>query len=125
MLLVEDDPNDVLFFKRAVAKLEFPWDLDHAGDGEEAFRKLTGPDPPTHVVLDLKIPKKNGLELLQDLRERGLPTRVIILTSSNEKADQDTAARFGVDAYLLKPASNSEFLDLVGQIRRLWDSGVR
>ncbi len=125
MLLVEDDSNDVLFFKRAVAKLEIPWELDHAGDGKEAARKLALPDPPTHVVLDLKIPKKNGLELLQDLRERGLPTRVIILTSSNEKADQDTAARFGVDAYLLKPASLSEFLDIVGQIRRLWDSGVR
>jgi PAS domain S-box-containing protein len=122
VLLVEDDANDVLFLKRAVAKLGLSWTIDVASDGEEAVRKLAGEPPATHVLLDLKIPLKSGLEVLAalraDPRTRDLP--VTVLTSSKEESDSRQAALLGIDGYVIKPVSFPDLLISVQEIDQAW-----
>src|SRR5262245_49061119 len=80
ILVVEDDSNDILFFRRALAKRGVPWTVDVASDGEQALRAISAEPPPTHVILDLKIPRKNGLEVLAQIRSepRTRDIRVIV-----------------------------------------------
>jgi len=122
VLLVEDDENDVIFLRRAVSRLRLPWALEVARDGEEALERLNCETAPTHVILDIKIPRRTGLELLAFLRgdssKRG--TRVIILTSSKEKSDLSAAAGLGFDRYLTKPVAFTDFIALVEDMARAW-----
>jgi DNA-binding response OmpR family regulator len=106
VLLVEDDPNDVNFMKRACSKAGVDWDLDVAEDGDIAVRKLLLEPRPGFVVLDLKLPKRTGLSVLTWIRQKSpVPsTRVIVLTSSDEPRDREQAVSLGVDLYLIKPA---------------------
>jgi CheY-like chemotaxis protein len=122
VLLVEDDDNDVLFFRRAASKLGLPWEIEVAGDGEAAARRLLADGAPRHVVLDLKLPRRSGLEVLAALRADPSRSgvRVVVLTSSREKADLEGATRLGVDRYLVKPVGSSDLLRMVEEIARLW-----
>lgn len=122
ILLVEDSPDDVLFFRRAAAKAGLAGEMDLAEDGDAALAKLSADPRPTHVLLDLKLPKRHGLEVLKWLRsESPAPsTPVIILTSSNEKGDQERAATLGVDRYLIKPVSFPMLVETVREIGRTW-----
>jgi CheY-like chemotaxis protein len=122
ILLAEDDSNDVLFFRRAASKLGLPWDIEVAGDGETAARILAEDGAPGHVVLDLKLPRRSGLEVLAGLRAdpSRKAVRVIVLTSSQERRDLDEATRLGVDRYLVKPVSSRELMGAVSEIARLW-----
>jgi len=121
LLLVEDNPDDVLFLKRAFAAAGLQCTLDVAEDGQEAVEKLAA-RRPTHVLLDLKLPRRPGLEVLAWLRLQpalaGLP--VIILTSSNVKSDADRARELGVDAFLVKPISTRELRSIVDLIAQRW-----
>ena len=122
VLLAEDDSNDILFFQRAAAKLRLPWVIEVATDGETAARILQEEGAPSHVVLDLKLPRRSGLEVLAALRAdpARTGTRVVVLTSSQERRDLDEATRLGVDRYLVKPVSTPELLRIVGEIARIW-----
>jgi len=126
VLVVEDDANDVLFLRRALSKRGVTWELDVASDGEQALRALSGTPPPSHIILDLKIPRKNGLEVLAHLRgePRLRDIRVIVLTSSAEKSDLERAKSLGVDQYLIKPVDFSNFLATIDQIVRTWTVNV-
>jgi CheY-like chemotaxis protein len=126
VLVVEDDSNDVLFLRRALSKRGVTWELDVASDGEQALRALSADSRPSHVILDLKIPRKNGLEVLAHLRSepRLRDIRVIVLTSSAEKSDLERAKSLGIDQYLIKPVDFSNFLDTIDQIVRLWTVNV-
>ena len=119
LLLIEDDPNDVLFFQRAVAKLKPGTAVVVARDGEEALGLLKD---ATHVVLDLKLPRKSGLEVLEWMRDRDecRGIRVSVLTSSKDPIDLDRVHRAGVDRYCVKPATFSSLMDTLRGILDDW-----
>ena len=137
ILLVEDDTNDALLLRRACRRAGVPGFDRVLPDGQEAKAYLEGIlgyrdrqafPLPSHLILDLKLPKFSGLELLawirSSLEHRRLP--VAILSSSGEPADQIRARELGVDAYYVKPNRSADLLELVREIGRLWClSGVR
>jgi CheY-like chemotaxis protein len=127
ILIAEDDDNDVLLIKRAFHQAQFENPLQVATNGEEAIAYLKGDPPfgerdkfpiPALLLLDLKMPRKNGFEVLAWVRQRpefnALP--VVVLTSSQESADINRAYSLGANSYLVKPAN---FLSLVDMINRL------
>lgn len=131
LLLVEDDPNDRLFIRRGLDKVGVGDRLRLACDGEEAVAYLEGrgayedrkENPlPALIILDLKLPRKSGLEVLEWLR--GQPKLkhipVVILTSSKEPHDMDRARQLGVVSYNVKPSGLSELTEVVQSIGRLW-----
>ena len=122
VLLVEDDPNDVHFMKRAWAKVGIEWVLDVAEDGDLAVQKLSVEPRPDYILLDLKLPKRTGLSVLAWIRrESSAPsTRVIVLTSSNETKDRDMATELGIDLYLIKPVSYPMLVALAREIAKTW-----
>lgn len=131
VLLIEDNRDDALFLERAFHKAGL-MPIDRIiDDGQEAIDYLSGGGRftdraefplPTHVLLDLKIPKVNGLEILDWLRKndsvKGIP--VAVLSSSGERLDRERAMRLGVDGYFIKPSRAGELLDVVRQLAALW-----
>jgi CheY-like chemotaxis protein len=123
VLLVEDDPEDVLFFKRSLVKAGFSWNVRVAEDGQKAVDQLSGPASGlSHVLLDLKLPVKSGLEVLEWIRKHpalgSLP--VIVLTSSDVPSDVERARSLGVDAYLIKPLTTAALVDTIRTIADRW-----
>ena len=122
ILVVEDSEDDLLFLRRAFRDAGLSTPLHAAFDGMEAIDRLSGTPRPTHVLLDLKLPRKSGLEVLAWMREssehRQLP--VIILTSSREKSDMDRARALGIHDYFVKPVSFPELVEVVRAIAGLW-----
>jgi CheY-like chemotaxis protein len=114
ILLVEDSPDDVFFFRRAVNKAGIVAETQVAVDGLEAINYLTNQGqyfdaerfgPPRVIFLDLKLPHVNGFEVLEwvrDHRERRIPP-IVVLTSSDEPEDRDRAASLGASLFLTKP----------------------
>lgn len=131
MLLVEDDPNDILLIQRAFAKACLVNPLKVVRDGEEALNYLSGTGDfadrgryplPSLILLDLKLPRKSGLEILQWLRQqpnlKHIP--VIVLTSSKESSDVSRAYDLGANSYLVKPVGFEGLLELVKSIGMYW-----
>jgi two-component system response regulator len=126
ILLVEDDPEDVRFFKRAAEKAGLDCRLVVAEDGQIAVDRLSSrEDGPTHVLLDLKLPRKSGLEVLEWIRSHSTlgKTPVIVLTSSEVQSDLQRAHGLGVDAYLVKPLTSAELEGVVRRIADRWNIG--
>ena len=127
--LVEDDPNDEMLARRALRKIA-PVEVVVARDGAEALEYLfaTGafadrpPDLPRLVLLDLKIPKVDGLEVLRRLRadERTRTLPVVILTSSCEPRDITAGYASGANSYVRKPVDAVEFGDAVSRVVAYW-----
>ena len=128
ILLVEDSPEDVLFFKRAAAKAGLRCSLEVVANGQLAIDRLSaGALPrPTHILLDLKMPLVSGLEVLAWIRSHPavatLP--VIVLTSSQLSSDSSRAHELGVDAFLVKPVSSKALLEIVREIAGRWNIPV-
>lgn len=131
ILLVEDDPNDVFLMRRAMKGAEIGNPLQVASDGQEAFNYLAGADKfadralfpiPSLVFLDLKLPYKNGFELLQWIRgESALDTSiVVILTSSSEERDIDKAYKLGAHSFLIKPPTQDMLAELMLSLKEFW-----
>lgn len=131
ILLVEDNSNDEYLTIRALKKYNVANDVVVAHDGVEALDYLfgtgihAGRDPrelPLVVLLDLKLPKVDGLEVLRrvrgDERTRLLP--VVILTSSNEERDVINGYKLGTNSYVQKPVDFTAFVDAVGQLGLYW-----
>ncbi|WP_341528720.1 response regulator [Nostoc sp. UHCC 0302] len=127
ILLAEDDSNQVLLIRRALRKANLTQSLHVVSDGETAISYLCGEGDyanresyplPTLILLDLKMPRKSGFEVLAWLKQqpelRRLP--VVVLTSSQETADIHKAYDLGVNSYLVKPVS---FTDLTAMIKLL------
>lgn len=104
ILHVEDDSADRLLIAAAFARMRPPVSVESVVDGQEAIDRLSSPPQPRLVLLDLKMPRRSGFEVLQWIRSqpalRSLP--VFILTSSEEPADIDRAYALGANAYLVK-----------------------
>lgn len=131
ILLVEDNPDDVFFMQRAfkAAAIENP--LQVAVDGQEAIDYLAGVGKfadrdafplPCLMLLDLKLPRKTGHEVLKWIRDRpDLATLIVIaLTTSRETKDITEAYRLCVNAYLVKPTSPAELANIMTKIRDFW-----
>lgn len=130
ILLVEDNPDDVDLTLRAFRKSNFRNPIVVARDGVEALERLFGtgereahPGPRfALVLLDIKMPRMNGLELLRDLRSREGTKRlpVVILTSSKEESDLREAYDLGVNSYIRKPVDFAQFSEAVRQLGLYW-----
>jgi len=124
ILLVEDNPDDVELTKRAFRKNNIGNEIMVAKDGEEALEKLLGPKRviPTVIILDLKLPKIDGLEVLRRVRkdERTKLLPVVILTSSKEDKDRINGYSLGANSYIRKPVDFIKFIEAVKQLGLYW-----
>lgn len=124
ILLVEDDPDHELLTIRALNKSNIANEVRVARDGEEALDILFGENAvvPQVILLDLKLPKVDGLEVLRRIRA-GEATRflpVVILTSSDEERDVVRGYQLGVNSYIRKPVSFSDFAEATRQLGMYW-----
>lgn len=126
ILLVEDNPMDLDLTLRAFSKKKFSNQVHVARDGEEALafipRWEAGEAVPAVILLDINLPKINGLEVLRQLKahERFRRIPVVILTSSREDKDLNTAYDLGVNSYIEKPVSFNKFMGVAEQIELYW-----
>lgn len=131
ILLVEDDANDVMLFRRAYSKCNLANPLQVVMDGEEAQDYLAGCGKyadrltyplPGLVLLDFKLPRKSGLEVLAWLRAQAGLKRlpVIALTSSREKTDINRAYDLGINSYLVKPVAFDNLMQIVKTLGLYW-----
>jgi CheY-like chemotaxis protein len=124
VLLVEDEENDVLFFQRALRGCGAQLDLEIARDGEEAVQRLSLGDPlPDRIILDLKLPRRSGLEVLSWIRSTPALRHlsVTIMTSSGEPSDLARIRALGIDEYIMKPVSYHGLLEIVRALCRNWN----
>lgn len=126
ILLVEDNPMDLDLTRRAFARRKLVNPLEVARDGEEALAYIArwdaGEEVPSVILLDLKIPKVDGLEVLRRIKENPkynlIP--VVVLTSSAEERDIQTAYKLGANSYIVKPVDFDKFLEVAGHIDLYW-----
>ncbi|MEM1280018.1 MAG: response regulator [Cyanobacteria bacterium P01_H01_bin.152] len=130
ILLVEDDEVDVMNVQRAFKRNRITNPLFVAGNGLEALAMLRGqsetghnvPDTRRIVLLDINMPKMNGIEFLQALRQDShlamIP--VVVLTTSDEDQDRIEAYKFNVAGYILKPVTFSSFAEVMAALNRYW-----
>jgi DNA-binding response OmpR family regulator len=131
ILLVEDDSNDVFLIQRAFRKANLANPIQVVQDGEAAVLYLSGQEPysdrdryplPILMLLDLKLPRRSGLEVLEWLRQQPKLKRmpVVMLTSSREHADINQAYDLGANSYLVKPVAFDGLLNMVKSLNQYW-----
>lgn len=130
ILLVEDSPNDIELMLAALAENNLANEVVVVRDGAEALDylkhrgvfKLRGKGNPAVVLLDLKLPKVDGLEVLQAIKQdpdlRAIP--VVMLTSSREEQDLTRSYNLGVNAYVVKPVEFGTFVDSIKELGLFW-----
>ena len=131
ILLVEDNPNDAELTIRALKKNNFINSITHLKDGAEAldylffegqYENRVDKNYPAIILLDLKMPKVNGIEVLRkiksDTRTKMIP--VVVLTSSNEDPDGSSCYELGVNSYIVKPVGFDKFTTAVAQLGMYW-----
>jgi len=133
ILLVEDDPADVLLTRKAMEKSKITVALDVVTDGEQAIQFLKQEPPfadakrPDLILLDLNLPKVNGQQVLAEIRENEelntLP--VVVLTTSEEDVDILKSYKLGANCFVTKPVGLDAFYQIVQQIESFWFTVVR
>jgi CheY-like chemotaxis protein len=125
ILLVEDDQVDVMNVKRAFDKNRITNPLFVAGNGVEALAMLRGGQVPASrrmILLDLNMPRMNGIEFLREVRKdpdlHHIP--VVVLTTSNDERDKIEAYNLNVAGYLLKPVTFINFVELMAALNKYW-----
>ena len=131
ILLVEDNPRDAELTIRALKKKQLDLKLFHVGDGVEAldflfargnFADRNMQEPPKVILLDLKLPRVDGLEVLRTIKEddrtRTIP--VVIVTSSAEDPDISKAYKLGANSYVIKPVQFESFIEAVSKLGLYW-----
>ncbi|MBT3367712.1 MAG: response regulator [Nitrospina sp.] len=126
LLLVEDNPLDVDLTKRAFKKRHFINPIEVVRDGEEALdfmKRWEKGDPlPLIVLLDLKLPKVDGLEVLRQFKTHDdfSVVPVVVLTSSSEDHDIERAYKLGANSYIIKPVDFDKFVSVASEIEIYW-----
>ncbi len=131
ILHVEDDPNDVLLIARAFRKAETAAHVNVVNDGDQAVQYLAGTNSfasrdqfplPSLVLLDLKLPRKSGIEVLEWMRAQPGLKRipVVMLTSSRQPIDMNRAYDLGVNAYLVKPVNFDALVEMLKTLDLFW-----
>jgi DNA-binding response OmpR family regulator len=130
ILLVEDDPRDVELTLTALGEYNLANEVVVTRDGEKALDYLycrgefsnRSNDNPAVMLLDLKLPKVDGLQVLQQIRsdERLKLVPVVVLTSSREEKDMVRSYRLGVNAYVVKPVDFHEFVNAIKELGVFW-----
>ena len=131
LLLVEDNLDDAFFMRRALEDAGVTTPVIHLTDGREAIAYLSGANHyadrikhplPSIVFLDLNLPFKTGLQVLEWLRQQPKFAKlvVIVLTSSNEPVDLNRAYRLGANSYVVKPPTTDQLLDLARAFKLWW-----
>jgi len=123
ILHIEDDPHCVELMERALGKMGRPLDFEAVADGELALKFLAARErPPRLIVLDLKLPKVNGLQVLAHLRgeEKTRTVPVIVFTSSKEPRDVTLSYQAGANSYVIKPLEYKDFFEAVQRIINYW-----
>ena len=127
ILLVEDNPDDEMLTLRALRKNNIMNEVVVARDGQQALDYFFGEGAsaraaPTLVLLDLKLPKIDGLEVLRRIRadQRTCMQPVVILTSSREEQDLVTGYRLGTNSYIRKPVDFEQFVEAIRQLGLYW-----
>ena len=126
ILLVEDNPMDVDLTKRALRRNSLASHLVIARDGEEAVNMFArwdaGESVPALVLLDLKLPRLSGLEVLAQLKSHpdyaAIP--VVVLTTSRDDGDVKRAYQLGANSYIVKPVDFDKFMEVAAQIETYW-----
>jgi len=131
ILIVEDNPTDVMLIRRAFARSNIGNPIQVASDGDRAVSYLSGRDGyhdraqyplPALVLLDLKLPRRSGLEVLEWLRGQDALRRlpVVMLTSSRQSQDVNRAYDLGANSYLVKPVEFDDLQEMLGTINTYW-----
>jgi DNA-binding response OmpR family regulator len=130
ILIVEDDPNDVELTLTALEEYNLANEVIVTRDGEEALDylycrgnfKARSNDNPAVLLLDLKLPKRDGLEVLRQIKsdEKLKMIPVVVLTSSHEEKDVVASYKLGVNAYVVKPVDFHEFVNAVKELGIFW-----
>ena len=130
ILLVEDNADDAELTRLALERHRLGNRVVHLTDGAQAIEYLFGPAGVANaldvrfIILDLKLPKVDGLQVLErlksDARTRAIP--VVILSSSNQERDISRSYEFGVNSYVVKPVQLDEYMDKVSAVGRYWDT---
>jgi len=131
ILLVEDTPDDVLLIQRAFRKAKLNANMQVVNDGEAAVEYLAGTGRyadreqhplPVVVLLDLKLPRKSGFEVLTWIRQQPLLKRlsVVVLTSSDQMQDVNRAYDLGANSYLVKPVEFDALMEMVKTLDLYW-----
>ena len=131
ILLVEDNPDDEVLIVRELQKKPTANEIVTVRDGAEALEYLLGTeqyagrdvsDCPTVVLLDLKLPKVDGLEVLRRMRanDHTKHTPVVVLTSSDDQRDIGESYRLGANSYVRKPVNFDQFQETVRQVQSYW-----
>ena len=130
ILLVEDDPKDVELTLTALSEYNLANEVVVAADGEQALDYLyyrgkfmrRARENPAVLLLDLKLPKVNGLEVLQQIKsdENLKIIPVVMLTSSHEEKDMVASYKLGVNAYVVKPVDFHEFVNAIKELGGFW-----
>lgn len=126
ILLVEDNPMDLDLTQRAFSRRKVVNPFEVARDGEEALdwmrRWDEGAPIPVLILLDLKLPRVDGLDVLRRYKEhplyRSIP--VVVLTTSDEDRDIETAYQLGANSYIVKPVEFEKFVEVAAQIEVYW-----
>jgi two-component system, response regulator len=129
LLLVEDDPNDIELIQLSFAQSQFGHQIDVVTDGEQALNYLLGQDGslPVHplpklVLLDLKLPRVNGIQVLQTLRDHPRTQNIVVvaMTSSGEERDIELCYNLKVNSFIIKPLDFQQFVEVSQQIGFYW-----
>lgn len=128
LLVIEDNPADAELMRRAIERLETPLNIQFTNDGVRALEALHGPlaikeeTPPRLIILDLKLPKMDGHEVLRRIRahKRTQAIPVVVLTSSQQESDIRTSYEAGANSYMVKPVDFSQFAKSVEVLSTYW-----
>ena len=132
LLLVEDDPADARLIQRAILKVEIPARVIHVADGDDAVAYLLGEgkyaDRETHpypwlILLDVKLPRRSGLEVLRWIRAQSgniASTPVVMFSSSSHSVDINSAYLSGANSYLVKPETNMQLQSMLNVVKSYW-----
>ena len=126
VLLAEDNAADVYLIREALREHQVQCELRVAPDGQEVLHALSASSPDIGeiklIILDLNLPRHDGIEILERLRETGLRIPVVVLTSSDSQRDRDMAIQLGAVRFLRKPSELEQFLSLGAVFKELLES---